>query len=319
MNNIYSRYQKLIGVEHLFDRSGRNAHISGQEAAELLRLKLLDNKPLMISRFGSNELNCVLNYYFISRGFFRNVSNIFRGIPYFFKLKEGILDNLHTVAGFYPTTEKNIERYCKLTLDDLSCIDVLGSWLNHEQFLYKLMPSNHVRVRLGDLTPVKYPEAPWTAALKDRKVLVIHPFEATIRSQYEKRKILFKNKNMLPDFELMTLKAVQSVAGNGYDTGFKDWFEALDFMKEKIYGIDFDIAILGCGAYGMPLAAHIKRLGKMAFHLGGETQIMFGIKGKRWEEPGYNYKNTLYNEHWVRPLEIDTPKNVVNVEGGCYW
>ena len=48
--------------------------------------------------------------------------------------------------------------------------------------------------------------------------------------------------------------------------------------------IDFDVAIIGCGAYGFPLAAKLKQAGKQAIHLAGATQLLFGIKGKRWEE-----------------------------------
>ena len=28
---------------------------------------------------------------------------------------------------------------------------------------------------------------------------------------------------------------------------------------------------LGCGAYGFPLAAHVKRMGKKAIHMGGSN------------------------------------------------
>jgi hypothetical protein len=271
----------------------------------------------MITRFGANELNCILNYYFINQSFFKNVGNITNGIPYFLKFKPGIINALNRNAGFFPPTENNINRYCELSLNDLQDIDILGSWLDHESFLFSKMNPNHIRVRLRDLTPVTCPESPWTSTLRGKKVLIIHPFEATIKSQYQKKELLFTNPDLLPDFELKTLKSVQSLAGN--KSNFKDWFEALDYMKEKIENIDFDIAIIGCGAYGMPLAAHIKRRGKQAFHLGGETQIMFGIKGKRWEEPSYNYNNLFYKEHWVRPFEIDTPKNTNQVENGCYW
>lgn len=44
--------------------------------------------------------------------------------------------------------------------------------------------------------------------------------------------------------------------------------------------IDYDICLIGCGAYGFPLAAHAKRKGKKAVHLGGALQLLFGIKGK---------------------------------------
>ena len=91
-------------------------------------------------------------------------------------------------------------------------------------------------------------------------------------------------------------------------------------MYKEAMKLDFDIAILGCGAYGLPLAAKIKQAGKQAIHLGGVTQILFGIKGKRWEEmEDYRYIKNLMNDAWVYPNVQDTPKNAKIVEGGCYW
>lgn len=91
-------------------------------------------------------------------------------------------------------------------------------------------------------------------------------------------------------------------------------------MQDDISHIDFDIALIGCGAYGMPLGAFIKsQMHKKAIHMGGTLQILFGIKGKRWEENGYDYQYKLYNEYWVRPTDDLKPKNYKDVEGGCYW
>ena len=171
-------------------------------------------------------------------------------------------------------------------------------------------------MRLGDITPLRHTH-PWSIALEGKKVLIVHPFEETIISQYKQREFLFEDKRMLPAFELKTLKAVQSIVGT--KTEYKDWFEALDYMKGKIEAIDFDIAILGCGAYGMPLAAHIKRMGKQAIHFGGETQTLFGIKGKRWEDTIYNYHNKFYNEYWVRPANTEKPQDANKMENGAYW
>ena len=93
----------------------------------------------------------------------------------------------------------------------------------------------------------------------------------------------------------------------------------------------FDICILGCGAYGLPLAAFVKRLGKQAIHMGGATQLLFGIKGRRWIEdyngywhyrPGIDinidYK-PLFNDYWVFPGDSERPKDMKKVENGCYW
>ena len=90
-------------------------------------------------------------------------------------------------------------------------------------------------------------------------------------------------------------------------------------MKKEIDKIDYDICIVGAGAYGFPLAAHVKRSGKKAIHLAGVTQLLFGIKGSRWENfIVWPYMN-LFNEHWIRPLGIEKPKNANQVEGACYW
>ncbi len=163
--------------------------------------------------------------------------------------------------------------------------------------------------------------------MKEKKVLVVHPFAKTIQQQYKQRRtLLFKNPDILPKFQLGTFQAVQSIGGQSF---FNTWFDALQYMKDEIDKQDYDIALIGCGAYGFPLAAHIKRSGKKAIHLGGALQLLFGIKGKRWTNPTYgmkslpfiteNYYNNLMNEFWTSPAKTEKPLNANNVEGACYW
>jgi len=161
-----------------------------------------------------------------------------------------------------------------------------------------------------------YFDNPWSKALKEKKVLVIHPFAETIEKQFKNRERLFENREVLPEFKLQTIKAVQTIAGTK-DTRFKDWFEALEYMYDEAMKRDFDIALIGCGAYGFPLAAKIKKAGKQAIHMGGSLQILFGIKGKRWDN--HEIIGRMYNEAWVRPGEKDIPQKKEIVEGGCYW
>ena len=200
-------------------------------------------------------------------------------------------------------------------------VDILGSWCrNEDDFSEELKDA--VKVDRELMTPL-LTDKPWTKALKGKKVLVVHPFADSILKQYAIRDRLFpKNPDILPEFELKVLKAVQTL---GYeDPNFKDWFEALDYMKKEIDKVDYDVCLLGCGAYGFPLAAHCKRQGKQAIHLGGILQLLFGIKGKRWEtDPGYikdfPYASTYYNEYWVRASTAETPQKANEVENGCYW
>lgn len=57
--------------------------------------------------------------------------------------------------------------------------------------------------------------------------------------------------------------------------------------------------------------------GKKAIHLGGPLQLLFGIKGGRWDNGDIG--KVFYNEYWTRPLLEETPEKFKNIEGGCYW
>ena len=89
-------------------------------------------------------------------------------------------------------------------------------------------------------------------------------------------------------------------------------------MQNDIDKIDFDIALLGCGAYGMPLGSFIKtKKKKTAIYIGGGLQILFGIKGTRWDS--HEVVSNLYNSYWTRPSDLEKPNNHMSVENGCYW
>lgn len=317
-------YLGLTGTKFLNPK----CDIDRSSANEKIYNLLVRDEPCMISRFGSTEINCINNYISVESD-----------INYVKKIINFITDNSHTpwwnkshfktmsiYSGIFPPSVETSEKFSQRYLEDIPLIDILGSFQYHEKFMP--LKEEVQKVQLETLYPF-FVDNPWTRALKGKKVLVVHPFDQSIESQYKKRELLFENKDILPDYELITLKAVQSVAGN--KVPFKSWFEALEFMENQISDIDFDICILGCGAYGMPLAAHVKRIGKKSIHIGGGTQLLFGIKGKRWTEVYSEYRENrtgeiifrnyrlLFNEHWCFPEENEKPKNADKVEGACYW
>jgi len=286
------------------------------KAAQIIFNALLSDKPYMIARFGSTEMACFGNYIGIKshrNRIFDYVTGITK--PWWWEPK--IINLMQQGAGFFPARVDKIEQFCTLMIHDIPEVDVLGSWLPDEQ-LFEQELKNCQKINFELLNP-DFSTTPWTKALAGKKVLVVHPFARTIAQQYKKRELLFKD-DLLPEFQLMTIQAVQSIAGN--PTGFSDWFEALDFMKAEIDKQDYDICLIGCGAYGFPLAAHVKRRGKKGFQLGGSLQLLFGISGKRWENENYNSQYNyaqLMNEHWVKPGDEEKPEDAVNVEGACYW
>jgi hypothetical protein len=286
----------------------------GQAASDVIRDKLLEAEPCMIARFGNSELRTILRRWNRTRhGPVLNACLYALGKQGPFWWEDDVRRDIGGTSGFFPTTDGALDKFSDLCLRDARELDVLAVWAPGETALAGLFPHAR-RIPLLDLEPF-YHRDPWTAALAGRTVLVVHPFEGSIRRQYAKRELLFADLRMLPDFTLKTVKAVQSSGGRA--AGFATWFDALDSMCERIRKTDFDVALIGAGAYGMPLAAFIKRLGKKAVHLGGTSQLFFGIKGRRWEDRPFYQK--LFNEHWTRPMEEETPETYQAFEDGCYW
>lgn len=295
-------------------------------ASDIIYNQLTKNEPCMIARFGSTELYNLTNYLSVKKGFWKSF------IPFLFGKGEAwwiipqrILDLKNCSGVFSLDNFEQIEKYCKLILSDIPYIDILGSWVGKEKYIKNTL-SHSKKIFLPYIEPY-YANIPWTRALEGKKVLVIHPFANQIKGQYNhNREKLFKNPMVLPQFELNILPAIQSLGGES--NGFTSWFDALDYMKSEIDKIDYEIAIIGCGAYGFHLAAHVKRAGKKAIHMGGATQLLFGIKGNRWEDPMYGVKEwglpygfytNMFNEYWIKPGEEGRPKNADSVEGACYW
>lgn len=290
--------------------------IADEQVSDYIKVLLLNDKPCMVARFGSTEFEALLcahmGHISILKRYKLFILGYIEQCRRSLELEEKAMSTLFFFSGFFPNDSQYLEPFYRRMILDMKYLDVLGVWLKEDFFASVLKQANFVK--LETLEPYDY-EHPWSKALEGKKVLVIHPFAKTIEMQYKKRELLFENKDVLPAFELITLKAVQTIAGEQAD--FETWFDALAYMERKIDQIDFDVAIIGCGAYGFPLAAYCKKIGKKAIHLGGATQILFGIKGKRWEE--LPEVAALMNEHWVRPLPEETPPQNKKVEGGCYW
>jgi hypothetical protein len=285
---------------------------TGQAASDYIKDLLNSEKPIMIARFGSTELYCMVDYL--------NLNSKFKYLKYIkskissYEFTRDTKINAYNCSGIFQSTNTILSRFSELMIQETKNLDVLGSWRS-EEFYFKEQLNKTFIIGLTDIEPY-YHKYPWSSALAGKKVLVIHPFAKTIESQYKNRELLFKNPDILPKFELQVLKAVQTLSAEEGES-YNDWFDALDYMKIQIDKIDFDIAIIGCGAYGFPLAAYVKKIGKKAIHMGGATQILFGIKGRRWEEIPF-FQN-LINEYWVRPSIDETPSKANLVEDACYW
>ena len=275
-----------------------------KEVTELIKNIIISWDPFLVARYGYTDMFVMRTFDFKMRHNYRKA-----------------LSQLCRWSGFFPDDVSRGRVFLEVMKRAAKQVDILGVELEpfEDYYIKHEMKRNLEITLLEGLEPWREPQNPWSAGLSGKRVLVIHPFAETIQKQYQRRDKIFPGTDILPDFELLTLKAVQTIAGEK-DERFSDWFEALDYMYQEAIKKDFDVAIIGCGAYGLPLAAMLKEYGKQVIHLGGALQILFGIRGKRWDEmEKYEYVRQFYNEAWVYPGEKERPKHLRKVEDGCYW
>ena len=285
---------------------------------EKVRSLIESNQPFFIGRYGTIELGAFLKGYRLYKRHDNNLINVVKSIafsePECWKLGTGN-KSLQTNAGVFPLCEDTLQRFTDTYLKATKQLDFLASWITEETWLEKYgIISQPKKIDYNILEFAYRLDKPWTMALKGKKVLVVSPFADDIKAQYqsEKRHKLFANKNFLKDFDLETVTSVNS-AGGGNTTSFRDWFQALESMKSQIGQIDFDIALLGCGAYAFPLGAYIKSLGKQAITVCGALQTYFGVYGERTANLPER------NKYWIRPNIGTRPKGYEKIEGSAYW
>lgn len=267
--------------------------------------KLLDSdEPFMVCGFGSQEARATARALGVERGYDR-------AIPKYVQRR------MTDAPGFFPADDANIRRFGLLMAESAKQLDALAYWNSfvQEWLFRKICPDGVTVSYLENLEPCRNQDNPWPSSLMEKRVLVVYPFACSIESQYSKREKLFDNSEVLPEFELQTLVPPQTIAGTR-DSRFSNWFEAFDWLCVEVDKRHFNIAMIGCGAYGFPLAAHVKKSGRFSIH-GGMVQMLFGIKGRRWDIKPISKE--LYNEFRIRPSAEEQPENVGKVESGCYW
>ena len=282
----------------------KKAYLVNESIADLIKTKT----PAAIGKFGSTELQTL-------RGFIRHSSSekADKKTAYFRKI-------LMEFSGVYPPNYKTFKNWSTFWINEvLPEMTIIGTWFNYnESRVVKKYSYNAKPMHSYGLEPYIFSN-PWSAELKGKKVIVVSPFSKTIQVQYPKRKeIWVLNPNVLPEMELVTIQC--PTYPHLVKPKHNDWFESLDDMKKQIAATDFDVLLVGAGAYSLPLCTYAKSLGKVGIHLGGNMQLIFGILGKRWlVEPNCSIDHKYFNDAWIYPLKEETPEGNDKVEDGCYW
>ncbi|MES2695356.1 MAG: hypothetical protein V4773_17905 [Verrucomicrobiota bacterium] len=281
--------------------------VPGAEANHWIGQLIANKQPAALGKIGDREC-CALAAHLKLRQFYK----------YTWAAPSYGEADLHQQAGVFPPTTEMYSRFSELYLDRLRDLDGCAVWNNigESEILRRYSPRVR-RIELRALEPYFF-SAPWSAELAGKRVLVIHPFEQSIRSQYERRAEIWPAApGVLPDFELETIRSPYGFGA----TDFTDWIEMLHWLERRIEEVHrrapIDVALIGCGAASVPLTAFVKKLGAIGIHTGGPTQIFFGIRGGRWDKlPEFQ---PFFNAAWIRALSSETPVAAKKVDKGGYW
>ena len=274
--------------------------LSAEDGNNAIAAAVTAGAPYMAARCGATEMRTAADY----------LQNGGTGFA------ERTRQDIRNLSGVFPTDDATLAKFCRTYIECAHTADLLALWnVGAEREVVRGCGPATRYTKLRALEPYYHPH-PWSAALAGKRVLVVHPFKNTIQRQYARREQLFPGTEILPAFA--DLRIVQAVQGlGGQDTGYASWFDALAAMEREMDAADYDVAIVGAGAYGLPLAAHARDTGHAAIQMSGATQLLFGIKGKRWDS--HPIIGKLYNDAWVRPDETEGITHKEKVEGGSYW
>lgn len=256
------------------------------------------------------------------------ISKYYNELPKNIALYE-ILSFVRNKAGIYSNNPKDYNDYAGLYYDIIknsSAIAYLPANISQLRTFAEINFYNNLK----DIPPIHHESLepyyatmdnliPWSHQLLGKKVLIVHPFTDSFKIQIKNKfKIYPQNPIFLEGQEFIFYKSYNTAGKNHIH---KDWKETFQRMCSEISKLDFDIALIGCGGYGVPLAGFIyDKLKKPAIQIGGGLQLLFGVMGKRWENT--EMWETIIREQeckFIKPSgdEILINKHLVN--DGCYW
>lgn len=235
-------------------------------------------------------------------------------------------------AGVFPSTEESVAEWIRVYKAALNMIDtepIVAGWYAPlrlaEESLLKQHCFSEMFIPLRSLEPYYVsPMLRWTSLLEGKKVAVVSSFAKTIASQVERREdiwgvhadtLLPKTTEWIP---IQTGYAPALAQGRAsWPEGINTWQDAVTYVRKRVIESGASICIIGCGGLGMILGAELKRRGLQCIVLGGATQVLFGIKGRRWAT--HDIISKFWTDAWVWPSLEETPLGSSKIEGGCYW
>lgn len=238
------------------------------------------------------------------------------------------MEELHTNVGLFPNDPEIFREFLQVYGRSLSSLDLLGIWYGkNEARLYREFK---MTADITEVSPILLNmeeiavgiDTSWLSSLSGKKVAVISSFASLIKERANKTtwNQYWNGRIVWPSgVEFIALPFPYGQESSTAET-YVNSLRLLETFKETWTSVISvaDVVLSGCGGYALPLLAWTKSLGKPSIHLASHVQVLFGIKGGRWDNRNGTLAH-LYNDHWIRPSAQDRPAIASSIEGGCYW
>lgn len=229
----------------------------------------------------------------------------------------GVNERLYVNAGVYLPTPDGFRAFGPAYIEGLREMSILGVWFNRgEERITRMHCPGAKLVPIRSLEPYVFDD-PWSSRLAGKRLLIATSFPRTIQGQLDRReRIWVDGRAVLPPFASAEFISIPPHACLLDSPRYPDWISGLRDLKSQVASHEFDVLLVGAGAWSVPLAGYAKTLGKVGIHLGGGLQVLFGIKGRRWVGAA---ESAFWNDAWTHPRADETPENVKKMERGAYW
>lgn len=194
--------------------------------------------------------------------------------------------------GLFPPQAAFYRRWAGPFAEAVRRLDCLGLALHTLEANREIVEHHRIEAR-----PMYYPDQEptrtvpndesrcWLPRLRGRRVLLVSAFASVLaaRANRETFEAVWAH-NGKPWFEPASVEALDVPYGYLPSTWerYPTSFEVLDDVTARIAEREFDVAIVGAGALGIPIAACVKGMGRVGISLGGPIQPLFGVRGARW-------------------------------------
>lgn len=308
------------------------------------------DEPLFLSRIGGSDTDALIDYLRLETGDQQSLQSHIRARLHVVEIFNGFYDlKGDKVASYFKYLDELHRCYLSMKMATFVHTHFISTFFPeavHKRYFTADVPNREAMQKFVDQIvradgfiggyPYSFIESivmhkytlfhAFSKVLSGRTVLVICPFEESIHANFKNRKSFFKYDYAYPDFELKTINTPVTYYGiDNSQYPHDNWFETVDALKQQVRDSTFDIALMACGSYAMPLGNFIEQeMKKKAIYVGGVLQLYFGIIGKRYENQFF--LDQINREHFIQPIErekylaqIPTAETAIRDAFGAYF